>query len=390
MDARAVAALIDASLQQPKATDDEAWFADATQSAKPPPKPKPLRLERPGNAPLDDLAPARHVLSAALHAAATRLQRIGGLFGVAERASTRGPGRRSPRARPTTSGTRASSPPAPGRGGARGAAAWRREGDAAVAPEPVMRSGPRERRRRADGGREARAWTPPSCATRSSRRYVPNRCRAQHLQKSRALDASVGRRRLLAGARSLPGARTRPRLPMMPGRRRSRRDAVAAYRGANVPASRGGEGRGPLLRRACAARAPEPGKEPVRRAEADAARFTASAAAARGLGGGRTSPSSGPRSPAPSWLYKKPRASARRARRRCGASSARRCAPPTQDAGRVPRPTTTTRSLDERSATRRAAALRAQPSAVGGVWACEGVYGTRRAVACVSRNARWF
>ena len=46
------------------------------------------------------------------------------------------------------------------------------------------------------------------------------------------------------------------------------------------------------------------------------------------------------------------------------------------------------RSLDERSATRRAAALRAQPSAVGGVWACEGVYGTRRAVACVSRNAR--
>ena len=47
MDARAVSALIDASLQQPKATDDEAWFADATQSAKPPPKPKPLRLERP-------------------------------------------------------------------------------------------------------------------------------------------------------------------------------------------------------------------------------------------------------------------------------------------------------------------------------------------------------
>ena len=85
MDARAVAALIDASLQQPKTTDDEAWFADATQSAKPPPKPKPLRLERPGNAPLDDWAPARHVLSAALHAAATRLERIGGLFGVAER-----------------------------------------------------------------------------------------------------------------------------------------------------------------------------------------------------------------------------------------------------------------------------------------------------------------
>ena len=70
MDARAVAALIDASLHQPKTTDDEAWFADATQSAKPPPKPKPLRLERPGNAPLDDWAPARHVLSAALHAAA--------------------------------------------------------------------------------------------------------------------------------------------------------------------------------------------------------------------------------------------------------------------------------------------------------------------------------
>ena len=94
------------------------------------------------------------------------------------------------------------------------------------------------------------------------------------------------------------------------------------------------------------------------RAEADAARFTESAAAARAA---EAVPSCGPRSPAPSWLYK-PRASARRARR-SGASSAR-AAP--ADAKRL-RPAPRGRSLDERSATRRAAALRAQPSAVGGV-----------------------
>ena len=387
MDARAVAALIDASLQQPKTTDDEAWFADATQSAKPPQKPKPLRLERPGNAPLDDWAPARHVLSAALHAAATRLERIGGLFGVAERGlDARAWAAVAARAADDVKHARLERR----RRQAAAARAERRrargfEGDAAVAPEPV------------EAVRDPASVVDALTAVAKRARGAAKKLREAELAPLRAEPLpSSAPTKIEGGDAAAVVVKTGAAACLARAAYETVNDAwapalyrvaVAAYRGANVQRLARGATDAALCFDALGRAPPEPGKEPVRmRAEADAARFTESAAAARAAAEAQVAELRASLASAQLALQKAAgfgATSAAQVRRELGAALRLADAKTARFAAHA-----AARSLDERSATRRAAALRAQPSAVGGVWACEGVYGTRRAVACVSRNAR--
>ena len=377
-DAQAVASLIEEAARAPTTTDDEAWFAAATRAAPPPEKPLPVTLERPGNRPPGDHSNARHVLSAALHAAATRLEKVGGLFGVAERSLD---------ARAWTAvAARAAADVARARLEKKQrhvAAARRRRSDAPVAPASQAK----------DPASVISALTAVAARARGTAKTLrelelaplapdpPASPSKPVIQGGDAAAILVNTGAVACLARAAYETVDDAWAPAL------YRVAIAAYRNAAGQRLARNRTDAALGLDALLHEPPESGKEPVRlRAEADARKAAGSAAAARAAAAAQVAfLRSGLAGAQEALQYAEGvgETSAAQVRRELGAALRRDDAKTARVAAHA-----AARSLDERSAALRATAFRATPSVVGGVWSAAGVFGTRRAVTCVPTDAR--